>query len=175
MDGIETMPFRKPSQPNDSTDPVYLSPDGHKKLVDELKRLKTVDRPQIVSEISRARDHGDLSENAEYHAAKERQVHLERKIAEIEFKLSRARVVESTADTGHAYLMSFVVVKDLKSGDQIKYQLVAPEEADFDLDRISIKSPVGAGLLGKAKGDKVKIKVPAGELSYEILDVLKPE
>ncbi len=168
-------PFRKQSAPGEATGPVYLSPEGHKKLVDELKRLKTVDRPQVVSEISRARDHGDLSENAEYHAAKERQVHLERKIAEIEFKLSRARVVESTADTGHAYLMSYVVVRDLKSGEEIKYQLVAAEEADFDLDKISIKSPVGAGLLGKAKGDKVKIKVPAGELNYEVLDVMKPE
>ena len=175
MDGTESMPFRKPSQTNDSSDPVYLSPDGHKKLVEELKRLKTVERPMVVSEISRARDHGDLSENAEYHAAKERQVHIERKIAELEFKLSRARVVESTADTGHAYLMSFVVVRDMKSGEQIKYQLVAAEEADFDLDKISIKSPVGAGLLGKAKGDKVKIKIPAGELHYEILDVLKSE
>ena len=169
------MPFRKPSLSNDSSDPVYLSPEGHKKLVEELKRLRTVDRPMVVSEISRARDHGDLSENAEYHAAKERQVHIERKIGELEFKLSRARVVEETADTGHAYLMSYVVVRDLKSGEQIKYQLVAAEEADFDLDKISIKSPVGAGLLGKAKGDKVKITVPAGELNYEVLDVLKSE
>jgi transcription elongation factor GreA len=159
----------------ESHGPVYLSPEGHKKLVEELKRLRTVDRPQVVSDISRARDHGDLSENAEYHAAKERQVHLERKIAELEFKLSRARVVEATADTGHAYLMSFVVVRDLKSGEEIKYQLVSAEEADFDLDKISIKSPVGAGLLGKAKGDRVKIKVPAGELNYEVLDVLKSE
>lgn len=155
--------------------PVYLSPEGHKKLVEELKRLKTVDRPTVVSEISRARDHGDLSENAEYHAAKERQVHIERKIGELEFKLSRARVVENTADTGHAYLMSYVVVLDLKSKEEIKYQLVAPEEADFDLDRISIKSPVGAALLGKTQGDKVKIKIPAGELNYEILEVLKAE
>lgn len=169
------MPFRKISQSNDSSDPVYLSPEGHRKLVEELKRLKTVDRPTVVSEISRARDHGDLSENAEYHAAKERQVHIERKISELEFKLSRARVVESTADTGHAYLMSYVVVRDLKSKEEIKYQLVSPEEADFDLDKISIKSPVGAALLGKSKGDKVKIKIPAGELNYEILDVLKSE
>lgn len=169
------MPFRKISQSNDSSDPVYLSPEGHRKLIDELKRLKTVDRPTVVSEISRARDHGDLSENAEYHAAKERQVHIERKISELEFKLSRARVVEETADTGHAYLMSYVVVRDLKSKEEIKYQLVSAEEADFDLDRISIKSPVGAALLGKAKGEKVKIKIPAGELNYEILDVLKSE
>lgn len=160
---------------SDAHGPVYLSPEGHKKLTEELKRLKTVDRPQIVAEISRARDHGDLSENAEYHAAKERQVHLERKIAELEFKLSRARVVESTADDGRAYLMSFVRVRDLKSGEEIKYQLVSPEEADFDLDRISIKSPVGAGLLGKTAGDKVTIKVPAGELAYEVLEVTRAD
>lgn len=155
--------------------PVYLSPEGHKKLLEELKRLKTVDRPQIVAEISRARDHGDLSENAEYHAAKERQTHLERKISELEFKLSRARIVETTADTGQAFLMSFIVVRDVKSGEQIKYQLVSAEEADFDLDRISVKSPVGQGLLGKARGDRVTIKVPAGEIVYDVIDVLRPE
>jgi transcription elongation factor GreA len=155
--------------------PVYLSPEGHKKLLDELKRLKTVDRPQIVAEISRARDHGDLSENAEYHAAKERQTHLERKISELEFKLSRARIVAETANTGHAFLMSFIVVRDVKSGEQIKYQLVSPEEADFDLDRISVKSPVGQGLLGKAKGDRVTITVPAGQIVYDVIDVLRSE
>ncbi|MBI3872113.1 MAG: transcription elongation factor GreA [candidate division Zixibacteria bacterium] len=142
----------------------------------ELKRLKTVERPQIVSEISRARDLGDLSENAEYHAAKEKQVILERKISELEDKLRRIKMIpEGNIDGGRAYLLSFVTVKDLKSGEQIRYQLVSPEEADFDLDRISIHAPVGQGLLGKAKGDRVSVKVPAGELQYEILDVQRPK
>ena len=154
---------------------IYLTPEGRRKLQAELKRLKTVERPRIVSEISRARDHGDLSENAEYHAAKEKQVLLERKISELEEKLTRIKTIpEGNIDPGRAYLLSFVVVRDLKSGEQIRYQLVSPEEADFDLDRISIHAPVGQGLLGKAKGDHVTVKVPAGELQYEVLDVQRP-
>ena len=154
---------------------IYLTPEGRQKMQDELKQLKTVDRPRIVAEISRARDLGDLSENAEYHAAKERQVLLERKIAELEEKLMRAKPLDQAAvDTDHAYLFSFVRVKDVRTGEEIRYQLVSPEEADFDLDRISIQSPIGKGLLGKGKGDRVTIKVPAGEHTYEVLDIERP-
>ncbi|GAB4322890.1 MAG: transcription elongation factor GreA [Candidatus Zixiibacteriota bacterium] len=154
---------------------VYLTPEGQKKLQAELKRLKTVERPKVVSEISRARDHGDLSENAEYHAAKERQVLVERQIAELEDKLSRARTInEGEVDNDRAYLLSFVHVKDVKTGEEIRYQIVSPEEADFNEDRISLHSPIGKGLLGKAKGDRVTIQVPAGELTYEILNIERP-
>lgn len=154
---------------------IYLTADGQEKLAAELKRLKAVERPRIVAEISRARDHGDLSENAEYHAAKERQVILERKIAELEDKLRRVKTVQAApGDPGRAYLLSFVVVRDTKSGEEIRYQLVSPEEADFDADRISVQSPVGRALLGKGKGERVTITVPAGELVYEVLDVQRP-
>jgi transcription elongation factor GreA len=151
---------------------IYLTPEGHEKMKAELKRLKTVDRPNIIAEISRARDLGDLSENAEYHAAKERQVILERKIGELEDKLSRAKMIDMDAvDSDRAFLLSFVRVRDKRTGEEIRYQLVSPDEADFDEDRISVHSPVGKGLLGKGKGEEVRIKVPAGELIYEILDI----
>jgi len=154
---------------------IYLTPEGEEKLAAELKRLKTGERPRIVAEISRARDHGDLAENAEYHAAKERQVILERKISELEDKLRRAKTVDqNSVDASRAYLFCHVVVRDVKSGEEIRYQLVSPEEADLDADRISIQSPVGQGLLGKGKGEQVSIRVPAGELVYEILDVQGP-
>lgn len=154
---------------------IYLSPEGFRKMQEELKRLKTVDRPNVVSEISRARDLGDLSENAEYHAAKERQVLLERKISELEEKIRRAKTFDaSSVDSKHAFLLCFVTVKDAKSGETIRYQLVSPEEADFDEDRISIHSPIGKGLLGKAKGETVAIQVPAGTLTYEIVNIERP-
>jgi transcription elongation factor GreA len=152
--------------------PIYLSKQGIIKLEQELKRLKTIDRPKIVSEIGRARDLGDLSENAEYHAAKESQVYLERKIAELEDKLSRAQYVDTdNIPADKAYLFAKVLVKDLSDGEEIEYTLAPPEETDIDNDVISIKSPIGAALLGKAVGDKLDIKVPAGTIRYEIIKI----
>ncbi|HEX9750837.1 MAG TPA: transcription elongation factor GreA [candidate division Zixibacteria bacterium] len=156
-------------------DYIYLTPDGKRKLQDELKHLKTVERPRIIGEISRARDLGDLSENAEYHAAKERQVFIERKISDLEDKLMRVRLIDGSAvDGDRARLLSFVTVRDPNSGEKIRYQLVSEEEADFEEDRIAIQSPVGKGLLGKAVGETVRIKVPAGEITYEILAIDRP-
>jgi len=154
---------------------VYLTEEGYRKMQAEVHRLKTVDRPRIIGEISRARDMGDISENAEYHAAKERQVLLERKISELEEKLTRVKTIkEDQFDGSRAYLFSLLRLRDVKTGEEIRYQLVSPEEADFDLDRISVRSPIGQGLLGKSKGERVTIKVPAGELIYEIIDIERP-
>ncbi|HSH00627.1 MAG TPA: transcription elongation factor GreA [candidate division Zixibacteria bacterium] len=155
-----------------SREPVYLSREGREKLEKELKNLKTVERPRIVAEISRAMQMGDLSENAEYHAAKEEQQHLERRIGELEDKLSRVRSVDiDKIPTDKAYLFAKVLVKDLDRGEQIEYKIMPPEEADIDNDEISIKSPIGAGLLGKSVGEKVKIQIPIGTLHYEILKI----
>ena len=155
-----------------NNEPIYLSKQGIIKLERELKKLKTVDRPRIISEISRARDLGDLSENAEYHAAKEAQVHLERKIAELEDKLSRAQSIDiDSIPADKAYLFAKVLVKDLSDGEEIEYTLAPAEETDVDNDVISIKSPIGAALLGKAVGEKVKVKVPAGTIQYEIIEI----
>lgn len=153
-------------------DIIHLSKEGVEKLQKKLHRLKTVDRPEIVREIKRAREFGDLSENAEYHAAKEKQVFVERKIADLEDKLTRVRILEDgDIDTSKAYLLSTVRVRDCADGEKLEYTLVSAEEADIDHNKISIQSPIGKGLLGKSAGEKVHIDVPAGTIEYEILSI----
>jgi len=155
-----------------SHEPIYLTKEGRIRLERELKKLKFEERPRIVAEIKRTREMGDLSENAEYHAAKEFQVHLERKIGELQEKVSRVQTVEADQiPTDKAYLFAKVKVKDLDDGEEIVYTLSPPEEADVDNDIISIKSPIGAGLLGKAVGDIAEIEIPVGVLRYEILSI----
>ena len=152
--------------------PLYISKEGVRKLELELKELKTKDRPKIIAEIKRAMEMGDLSENAEYHAAKETQVHIEGKIAALEDKISRAQPVDTDdIPTDKAYLFAKVLVKDMEDGEEIEYTLAPPDETDVDNDVISIESPIGQGLLGKAVGDKLDIKVPAGIINYEILKI----
>ncbi len=154
------------------TEPIYMSREGLLKLEAELKKLKYDERPEIVAEIKRAMEMGDLSENAEYHAAKEKQTHVERKIADLTFKLARARTVDADQiPTDKVYLFAKVKVKDLNHDDEIEYTVAPPDEVDLDNDIISVKSPIGAALLGKAIGDVVEISVPAGQLKYEILSI----
>ena len=156
------------------SEPVYLSRDGRLKLESELKKLKFVERPKLLAEIKRAKELGDLSENAEYHAAKEVQVHLERKIAELEDKISRVRSVDvDSIGTDKVYLFTKVRINDRRSGKEIVYTISPPEEADIDNDIISVKSPIGAALLGKEVGNVVKIEVPAGTLEYKILEIFR--
>jgi len=149
--------------------PIHMSEEGYEKLTQELHKLKYTDRPAVVAEIKRARELGDLSENAEYHAAKEAQTLLERQIAETEFKLSRALVVKrDEVAKDKAYLFARVTVVDVDDDEEEIYTLVSAEESDPDKNHISIKSPIGQGLLGKAVGDICEIKVPAGVLKYKI-------
>ena len=156
------------------SDPIYLSREGRLKLEAELKRLKFEERPKIVAEIKRARELGDLSENAEYHAAKEAQVLLERRIAELEDKLSRVRSIDTEdLPTDRAYLFAKVRVRDLDDGEEIVYTLAPPDETDVDNDVISVKSPIGAALLGKKVGETVEVTVPRGTLRYEILEITR--
>lgn len=153
-------------------EPIYVSKEGLLKMEQELRRLKFEERPKIVAEIKRTRELGDLSENAEYHAAKEAQVHLERKIGEMELRLSRVQSVDtSNIPDDKAYLYAKVTVKDHSNGEEIVYTLVSQDEADVDLDIISIKSPVGSALLGKAVGETVEIQVPAGKIKYEVIKI----
>lgn len=153
-------------------EPIRLSKEGLIKLEQELKKLKTDDRPKIIAEIKRAVEMGDLFENAEYHAAKEAQTHIERKIAELEDKLSRVRTIDTeNIPSDKAYLFAKVLVKDLGDGEEIEYTLAPPEETDVDNDIISIKSPIGSALLGKEVGDKVDVKAPVGLIRYEILRI----
>lgn len=157
---------------NIMSEPLYISKDGRIKMEQELKRLKFEERPKVVAEIKRTRELGDLSENAEYHAAKEAQVHLERKISELEHKLSRVQSVDTDKiPDDKVYLYAKVTVKDHRNSEEIIYTLVSPEEADVDLDIISVKSPVGAALLGKAVGEIVEVLVPAGKIKYEVIKI----
>ncbi len=153
-------------------DRLYLTKDGYNKIRTELERLRTRERPSVIEAISRAREHGDLSENAEYHSAKERQMFIEKKIAELQDKLVRSEIIdESLMDKDKAYLGATVTLKDRKTGEQIRYTLVSTDEADFEQNKISTQSPVGRALLGKGVGEQVEAKVPVGTLAYEILDI----
>ena len=151
---------------------IYLSQEAYDKFVEELAFLKTKRRRELAKEVGEARSHGDISENAEYDAAKEAQGLNEKQIAELEEKLSRARIIDDTAmEKDKAYVGAILKLKDLSSNEQIEYVLVSEMEADFAQGKISITSPVGKGLLGHKKGDTVEITVPAGTLKYKILDV----
>jgi transcription elongation factor GreA len=150
----------------------YYTPEGLKKLQDELNQLKNVERPSISKQIAEAREKGDLSENAEYDAAKEAQGMLELKISKMEDMVSNARIIdESKLDLSKALIMSIVKLKNLKTGTMVTYTLVAESESDLKSGKISVSSPIGKGLLGKKKGDVVDINVPAGVIQFEILEI----
>ena len=149
-----------------------MSKEGVRKLETELRRLKFEDRPKVVAEIKRAPELGDLSENAEYHAAKEAQGHLERRIAELELKLSRVHTIDTDAiPSDKVYLYAKVCVEDERDGERIEFTIVPPAEADVDNDIISVESPIGKGLLGKAEGEIAEIAVPAGTLKYKVVKI----
>ena len=150
----------------------YYTEEGLKKLRDELDHLLKVERPSISKQIAEARDKGDLSENAEYDAAKEAQGLLELKISKIQEKLRNARILdESKMDSSKVLLLSTVTIKNLKNNATMKYTLVPEEEADLKKSKISVASPMAKGLLGKKVGDKVDIVVPAGTIPFEIIEV----
>ena len=153
---------------------VYLTAEGLQKLKDELHQARTVERQQIAQDIAEARAQGDLSENAEYDAAKEAQGHLEARIAKLEDTVANARVVdESEVDASKARILSTVKVKNLNTKSEASYTLVSAEEADLASGRISISSPIGKGLLGKEVGDTVTVRVPAGTVKLKIVDITR--
>ncbi len=150
----------------------YYTQEGLDKLKAELNELKTKGRSDMAKQIAEARDKGDLSENAEYDAAKEAQGLLELKISKLEKVVGDARVIdESSIDTSKVSILSTVKIKNKKNNMEVTYQLVAEEEADLKSGKISVQSPIGKGLLGKKKGEKAKITVPAGDIEFEILDI----
>ncbi|CAM8648085.1 COG0782 Uncharacterized conserved protein, YhbC family [Oxalobacteraceae bacterium] len=146
---------------------------GAQLLKDELQRLKHVERPAVINAISEARAQGDLSENAEYDAAKERQSFIEGRIAELEGKLSAAQIIDPTLldAEGRVVFASTVTLQDLESGDNVTYQIVGDDEADLKVSKISISSPIARALIGKYAGDEVEVQAPAGVRSYEIIEV----
>lgn len=151
---------------------IYLSSEGYEKLRKKLEFLKTVRRRELSKAIGKARAHGDISENAEYEAAKEAQGLNEKKIAELEEKLSNAQILDdANIPKDEALIGATVKLKDLDSGEELQYTLVAELEADFSQGKISVTSPVGEGLLGHKVKETVEIKVPAGILKYKILKI----
>ncbi len=151
---------------------TYLTKEGYDRLADELAGLKGKGRKEIARQIQEAREKGDLSENAEYDAAKEAQGLLEVKIAKLEGLIANARVInESEIDFSKAYILSTVELRNLKNDAKVKYTLVAEQEADLKKGKISVKSPVGKAILGKEIGDVVDIKVPKGVVQFELLNI----
>lgn len=151
---------------------TYYTQEGLDKLKEELHRLKTVERAAISKAIAEARDKGDLSENAEYDAAKEAQGMHEAKIAKLEAVLANARLIdESKLDLSKVLALSIVKIKNIKNGATMTYQLVPESEADLKTGKISVKSPIAQGLLGKSVGDTTEIQVPAGKMEFEILEI----
>ena len=157
---------------NGNSEPIYLTRERLVELEKDLHDLKTHERKAVAQKIADARGHGDLSENAEYDAAKEEQQHLELRIARLESTLSRAKLIEAKdLPNDKVYILSKVKLKDLNTKEECEYLLVSNEEADFEQNKISVSSPIGKALLGKTKGESVDIKVPAGLLKYQILDI----
>ena len=151
---------------------VYFTEEGLRKLKDELHFLKTKERPSISRQIAEARDKGDLSENAEYDAAKDAQGLLELKISKMETTLSNARVVdESQLDISKVLILCKVTVKNTKNGQKMTYMLVPENEADLKAGKISVGSPIAKGLLGKQKGDTADVVVPNGTITFEIIEI----
>jgi len=152
---------------------IPLTVNGSEKLKAELHHLKTVERPRVIDAIAEARSHGDLSENAEYDAAKERQSFLEGRIADIEAKLGNAQIIDpSTLDAdGRCVFGATVELEDLESGASVTYQIVGDDEADLKQGKISISSPIARALIGKVAGETAEVQAPGGVREYEILDV----
>lgn len=151
---------------------TYLTQNGYDRLKADLEELKTTGRQEAARAIAEARAQGDLSENAEYDAAKDAQGMLELKISEIETVLANARVIDETQlDTSKVAIMSNVTIKNLKTGKEMTYKLVSETEADPKQMRISVTSPIGQGLLGKTRGESVKIQTPGGVLEFEVVEI----
>jgi transcription elongation factor GreA len=153
-------------------DDLFLTQNGYEKLQGELESLKGPKRRELAQQLAKARAMGDLSENAEYDAAKEAQAHLEKRIRELEDKLSRARIIEhENIPTDKVYVGAKVALRDMDTEDEMEYVMVAPPEANYEENKISIESPIGKALMGHAVGDEIQIQVPAGVLVYKILKI----
>lgn len=153
---------------------AYYTEEGLKKLKEELYDMKSVQRPRISEQIAEARDKGDLSENAEYDAAKEAQGLLEMRISKMEELISKARIIDnSLMDNSKVFILSTVTIKNVSNGMEMQYTLVAESEADLKMKKISVDSPIGKGLLGKKVGDVADIQTPNGIMQFEIIEITR--
>jgi transcription elongation factor GreA len=152
---------------------VPITKMGYETLQKELRHLKTVERPQNIKAIEEARAHGDLSENAEFHAAKERQSFIETRINELEYKLGNADIIDTkNLPKDRVVFGCEVVLENVDTGENVEYQLVGPDESDIEKGRISVQSPLGVAIIGKAVGDEIKLMAPGGQRTYELVDIL---
>jgi transcription elongation factor GreA len=150
---------------------IPLTRAGHAALNDELKRLKSVDRPEIIRAIAEAREHGDLSENAEYHSAREKQGFIEGRIKELEAILARADVIDPSTLSGPIKFGARVTLVDEDTEEEKTYQIVGEPEADIEAGKLNVKSPLARALIGKDEGDSIEVRTPGGEKSYEVLSI----
>ncbi|OGX28090.1 MAG: transcription elongation factor GreA [Omnitrophica WOR_2 bacterium RIFCSPHIGHO2_01_FULL_48_9] len=155
---------------------VYLTRAGFEKLRTNLERLKTTERHKISKAIGEARLLGDISENAEYDAAKDAQAHNEARIADLESKLAKVRIIENeNIPSDKIFIGAIVTLKDMESNEKVKYMMVSPEESNYEENKLSIFSPVGKGLMGHQEGEEISINVPAGTLRYKVLKIERPK
>ena len=161
------------SQSLKQMDKIPMTLDGLQRLEAELKQLKTIERPGVIRALEEARAHGDLSENAEYHAAKERQAFIEGRVAELEDKIARAEVIDVSKLSGKVIKFGAkVTLADEDTDEESTYQIVGPDEADIDEGRLSVTSPLARALIGKQTGDSVEVTTPGGSKSYEITRIV---
>ncbi len=154
-------------------DRIPITKKGYETLKKELERLKTIERPENIKAIEEARAHGDLSENAEFHAAKDRQSFLEGRIGELSYKLTNSDIIDpDNLPKDRAVFASRVVLENIDTGDEVSYQLVGPDESDIEKGRISVSSPLGMAIIGKKPGDEVTIQAPGGQRFYELVEIL---
>lgn len=152
---------------------IPITRNGYERLTAELRQLKTVERPNVIQAIEEARAHGDLSENAEYDAAKERQAFIEARVNELSYKLNNADVIDpEQLPKDRAVFASRVLLENVDTGEDVEYMLVGPEESDIDKGKISIASPLGKAIVGRKPGDEITLEAPAGKRVYELVEIL---
>jgi transcription elongation factor GreA len=158
---------------NINLEQVPITKEGYEALKKELEYLKKVERPKNIKAIEEARSHGDLTENAEFEAAKERQAFIDARLSDLEYKLSRADIIDSgNLPSDRAVFASSVVLENIDTGEDVKYQLVGPDEANIEKGRISVHSPLGKAIIGKKPGDEIILQAPGGKRSYELVEIL---
>jgi transcription elongation factor GreA len=152
---------------------VPITKEGYEALKKELEYLKKVERPKNIQAIEEARSHGDLTENAEFDAAKDRQAFIDGRVSDLEYKLSRADIIDSrTLSNDRAVFASYVVLENIETGEDVTYQLVGPDEANIEKGRISVSSPLGKAIIGKKPGDEITLQAPGGKRFYELVEIL---
>lgn len=154
-------------------DRIPITPQGYQTLKKELAQLKSVERPNVIKAIEEARSHGDLSENAEFEAAKERQAFIEARVNELHFKLGNAQIIDpDTLPKDRAVFASRVLLANVETGEDVEYQLVGPDESDIKEGRISVVSPLGKAIIGRKPGDEIVLQAPGGKRVYELVEIL---